>query len=144
MDFAGALHGSDLGRAYANMDVFAFPSLTYTYGNVVLEALSAGAPAVVSDGGGPRFIVRHEETGFIAKNLVEFRDRVMDLARDPELLARMRTAARQQALASSWDKVFENVYAGYERGLRGELPSDKRLRRVRGRAFPRIDARVAL
>jgi phosphatidylinositol alpha 1,6-mannosyltransferase len=143
-DFAGVLRGPDLGRAYANMDAFMFPSLTDTYGNVVLEALSAGVPAVVSDGGGPRFIVRPGETGFVARNLEEFRDRVMELARQPERLARMRSAARQQALAASWDKVFENVYAGYERGLRGALPSDKRLRRIRGGSLPRIDAQVVL
>jgi phosphatidylinositol alpha 1,6-mannosyltransferase len=135
-EFPGVLHGAELGRAYANMDVFVFPSLTDTYGNVVLEALSAGVPALVSDRGGPRFIVREGETGFVARGLDEFSYRVMDLARQPELRAQMRTAARQQALAASWDKVFESVYAGYERGLRGALPADKKVRRVRGGAIP--------
>ena len=39
---------------------------------------------------------------------------------NPELFlsARMRIAARQQGLGATWDKVFENMYAGYERGLR--------------------------
>jgi phosphatidylinositol alpha 1,6-mannosyltransferase len=135
-EFAGVLHGAQLGRAYANMDVFVFPSLTDTYGNVVLEAISAGVPAVVSDGGGPRFVVRQGETGFVARSLEEFRNHVMDLARQPELRARMRISARQQALAASWDKVFENVYAGYERGLHGSLPADKKVPRVRGGTTP--------
>ena len=134
-EFTGVLFGPELGRAYANMDVFVFPSLTDTYGNVVLEALSAGVPAVVSDGGGPRFIVRQGETGFVAKSLDEFCKHVTDLARQPELLACMRAAARQHTLAASWDKVFESVYAGYVRGLRGSLPANKKVRRIRGGAI---------
>jgi glycosyltransferase involved in cell wall biosynthesis len=132
-EFAGVLTGADLGRAYANMDVFVFPSKTDTYGNVVLEALSAGVPAVVSDVGGPRFIVRQGETGFVAASLDEFVNRIMSLARNPGQLEVMRAAARQHALGTSWDRVFEYVYAGYERGLRSGIPSHKRVR-VRRRA----------
>ncbi len=72
VDFTGVLRGEDLARAYANMDVLAFPSQTDTYGNVVLEALASGVPAVVTNGGGPRFIVRSGETGFVTKDLPSF------------------------------------------------------------------------
>jgi glycosyltransferase involved in cell wall biosynthesis len=68
-EFPGVLSGESLARAYANMDVFVFPSRTDTYGNVVLEALASGVPAIVTDSGGPRFIVRSGETGFVAKDL---------------------------------------------------------------------------
>jgi glycosyltransferase involved in cell wall biosynthesis len=136
-EFAGVLTGGDLGRAYANMDVFVFPSKTDTYGNVVLEALSAGVPAVVSDTGGPRFLVRQGETGFVAANLDEFVNRVMSLARNPGQLAVMRVAARQHALGTSWDRVFEYVYAGYERGLRSGIPAHKRVRVRRRTALSR-------
>ncbi len=71
-DFTGVLRGEELARAYANMDIFAFPSRTDTYGNVVLEALASGVPAVVTDSGGPRFIVRDGETGFVARDPQEF------------------------------------------------------------------------
>ena len=53
----GVLRGDALAEAYAGMDLFAFPSRTDTFGNVVLEALASGVPAVVTDGGGPKFIV---------------------------------------------------------------------------------------
>ena len=52
-EMQGILKGEELARAYANMDVFAFPSRTDTFGNVILEALASGVPAVVTADGGP-------------------------------------------------------------------------------------------
>jgi len=40
------------------MDLFVFPSHTDTFGNVVLEALASGVPAIVTHDGGPKSIVR--------------------------------------------------------------------------------------
>ena len=59
------LRGEALAAAYANMDLFVFPSHTDTFGNVVLEALASGVPAIVTPDGGPRTIVRDGETGRI-------------------------------------------------------------------------------
>ena len=59
------LRGEALATAYANMDLFVFPSHTDTFGNVVLEALASGVPAIVTPDGGPRTIVRDGETGRI-------------------------------------------------------------------------------
>lgn len=117
-DFSGVLTGEALARAYANMDVFVFPSRTDTFGNVVLEALSSGVPAVVTDSGGPRFIVRPGETGFVARNLTEFATYVRHLARQQPQLQMMREAARAYALSASWEAVFEGVYDNYNRVLR--------------------------
>jgi phosphatidylinositol alpha 1,6-mannosyltransferase len=97
-EFPGVLYGESFARAYANMDVFVFPSRTDTYGNVVLEALASGVPAIVTDSGGPRFIVRSGETGFVAKDLEDFVDRVMLLASQPGLRQRMRSSARDYGL----------------------------------------------
>jgi glycosyltransferase involved in cell wall biosynthesis len=127
-DFTGVLRGEPLARAYANMDVFAFPSQTDTYGNVVLEALASGVPAVVTNGGGPQFIVRPGETSFVARNLQEFCASIQDLAMHPAQRETMRAAARTHAMTSSWDTVFEAVYAGYERGLRNSAGAGRRIR----------------
>jgi glycosyltransferase involved in cell wall biosynthesis len=54
--FPGIRRGGNLNRDYANMDVFVFPSRTDTFGNVVLEALASGVPAVVTGAGCPKFI----------------------------------------------------------------------------------------
>lgn len=42
--FLGALHGTDLARAYCSADVFVFPSRTDTFGLVMIEALACGVP----------------------------------------------------------------------------------------------------
>ena len=126
--FTGVLRGEALATAYANMDAFAFPSRTDTYGNVVLEALASGVPAVVPDSGGPQFIVRNGETGFIARNTQEFVAAIRGLADNPERLHAMRASARAQAMTVSWDAVFESVYSTYDRTLRSCAVAGKKLR----------------
>jgi len=126
--FTGVLRGEALATAYANMDVFAFPSRTDTYGNVVLEALASGVPAVVTDGGGPRFIVRQGETGFVTRDSEEFVSGVRSLASQPGQLQMMRAAARAQAMTASWDAVFESVYSAYQRTLKNCAESGKKVR----------------
>jgi phosphatidylinositol alpha 1,6-mannosyltransferase len=112
-ELPGVLRGEELAKAYANMDLFVFPSHTDTFGNVVLEALASGVPAVVTPDGGPRHIVRHGETGLIAED-GEFAAAVELILRDPARLAAMRLAARRYAMTASRDSVFEGVYTAYE------------------------------
>ena len=112
-EFAGVLRGEALAEAYANMDLFVFPSHTDTFGNVVLEALASGVPAIVTPDGGPPTIVRDGETGRIVPD-AEFASAVAAILADPAQHARMRQAARSYALTASWDSVFEGVYAAYE------------------------------
>jgi phosphatidylinositol alpha 1,6-mannosyltransferase len=62
-EFTGVLKGEALAAAYARMDLFVFPSHTDTFGNVVLEALASGVPAIVTPDGGPKTIVRDGSHG---------------------------------------------------------------------------------
>jgi glycosyltransferase involved in cell wall biosynthesis len=113
-EFTGVLRGEELSRAYANMDLFVFPSHTDTFGNVVLEALASGVPAIVTPDGGPRSIVRNGETGCIVPD-AEFAPAIREILLDPARHAAMRQAARAYAVTASWDAVFEGVYAAYAR-----------------------------
>jgi glycosyltransferase involved in cell wall biosynthesis len=112
-EFTGVLHGEELSAAYANMDLFVFPSHTDTFGNVVLEALSSGVPAIVTPDGGPKTIVRDGETGRIVPD-DQFASTIAQVLADPAQHAAMRLAARAYALSASWDSVFEGIYAAYE------------------------------
>ncbi len=111
-EFTGVLRGEALAAAYANMDLFVFPSHTDTFGNVVLEALASGVPAIVTPHGGPRMIVRDGETGRIVPD-GDFAPAIAEILADPGRHAAMRQAARAYALTASWDSVFESVYAAY-------------------------------
>jgi len=113
IEITGFIGGEQLSEAYANMDVFAFPSETETFGNVVQEANASGVPAIVTNQGGPKFIVRHNETGFIAENFEEFSKYALKLLNEPEKLLKMKKQSREFALSRSWNAVFENVYRGY-------------------------------
>ncbi|MCQ2062656.1 MAG: glycosyltransferase [Fibrobacter sp.] len=63
--FAGEQGGETLAGLYADADFFLFPSTTDTFGNVVVEAMSTGTPAIVSNYGGPRNIVEDNKCGRI-------------------------------------------------------------------------------
>jgi len=111
-EFPGVLRGETLARAYANMDLFVFPSHTDTFGNVVLEALASGVPAIVTPDGGPPSIVRQGETGLVAMD-GDFGVAAATILNNPALHERMRQQARRYACEASWDRVFETVYDGY-------------------------------
>lgn len=68
--FTGPVIGGDLSRLYAASDLFVFPSVTDTLGQVVMEAQASGVCCVVSDRGGPQGIVGHRGRpgGLIVKN----------------------------------------------------------------------------
>jgi len=111
-EITGVLKGEELSRAYANMDLFVFPSHTDTFGNVVLEALASGVPAIVTPDGGPPTIVRDGVTGRTVDD-DDFAAAVAGVLGDPVTHAEMRVKAREFALTMSWDSVFEGVYAAY-------------------------------
>jgi glycosyltransferase involved in cell wall biosynthesis len=108
----GVLRGAALAAVYADMDLLVFPSHTDTFGNVVLEALASGVPAVVTPDGGPAHIVQDGETGRIARD-EEFAAVIAETLRNTQQLTAMRVAAREYALLCSWDAVFDRVVAAY-------------------------------
>lgn len=112
-EFTGVLKGEALAAAYADMDIFVFPSHTDTFGNVVLEALASGVPAVVTPDGGPCTIVRNGITGSIASD-DGFAKSIAAIIATPDKHKQMRNSSRQYALTASWDSVFEGLYAAYE------------------------------
>ena len=128
-ELPGFLDGDDLSEAYANMDVFIFPSDTDAYGNVVQEANASAVPCIVTDQGGPKFIVREGETGFVARNLDEFVKYSIELIDDREKLDRMKQMSLDFALTRSWDSVFEGVYRTY-REARDYLADVRRQQRA--------------
>jgi glycosyltransferase involved in cell wall biosynthesis len=113
--FTGFLDGEKLSEAYANMDVFVFPSTTDAFGNVAQEALASGVVPIVTDMGGPKFIVKDGVTGFVAKNTEEFTKHIEYLIDHPEIARTMRAAGLEAASDRSWNSVFASVFDAYQR-----------------------------
>lgn len=120
VELKGLLYGEELARAYANFDIFAFPSHTDTFGNVVLESLASGVPVVVTSSGGPKYLVMEGVTGSIARDDASFPESVVALAKDADQRERMRVRAREFALCRYWNRIFDQVYDAYEYCLRSK------------------------
>ncbi len=110
--FTGPLVGDELAAHYASADLFTFPALHETFGQVVQEAMASGLPVVAMASGGPANIVRHAETGLLcptddpATNMTASISRL--LRAEPER-ARMAVAARDFAEQRSWDDVNQQI-----------------------------------
>ncbi len=69
--FTGPKFGEDLAAHYASADVFVFPSLTDTFGNVLLEALACGVPVAAFNVMGPKDLIANGRVGILGSDLKE-------------------------------------------------------------------------
>ena len=115
--FTGKLIHEQLERIYASSDIFLFPSITETFGNVVLEALASGLPVVAAAKGGPVGILREGETGFLVepKNVDEFCDKLGYLIDNPDIMEQMSRKATEYARTQKWEDLCHDMFASYEK-----------------------------
>jgi phosphatidylinositol alpha 1,6-mannosyltransferase len=115
--FAGFMQGEDLACAYASSDIFFFPSESETFGNVTLEALASGLPAVVADATGSRSIVQDGKNGFVqnARDETGFDRHLQRLIIDKTLRNMMAKSARERALEFNWDAILAKLVASFSR-----------------------------
>ena len=113
--FTGVLRGDALACAYADMDLFVFPSETETVGNVVQEAMASGVPVVAMARGGPKFIAADARSAVLANSRQDLIVATIVLAGDRVRRQAMGRAARAHALTRSWDRIFDDVYRAYAR-----------------------------
>ena len=118
--FAGFLHAQALARAYASSDIFFFPSESETFGNVTLEAMASGLPAVNAIASGSNSLVTEGETGYLvnARDEQGLAARLETLVQDESLRRTMGEAARQRALTFSWDHILSGLLDSYRTVLR--------------------------
>ncbi len=120
----GCKQGEDLARHYASMDLFLFPSLTETYGNVVAEALASGLPVVGFQRAAAGELITQGRQGYLveeASGTAAFVQAACDLALDETLRLQMGQLAYQRMQHHSWDEVVERFYQLLTAHLQGEL-----------------------
>jgi glycosyltransferase involved in cell wall biosynthesis len=113
--FTGYLRGEELATAYASSALFVFPSTTDTFGNVVMEALASGVPALVSDMGGPCELVHHREAGLVlpAGDHARWKDAIETLAIDRRRREVMGRCARKLAEESTFSRARAEQWSFY-------------------------------
>ncbi|MFT7577236.1 MAG: glycosyltransferase involved in cell wall biosynthesis [Alphaproteobacteria bacterium] len=131
--FTGKLSGEALAEAYASADVFVFPSLTDTFGIVLLEAMASGVPVAAYPVTGPIDNVQSGVTGVLDEDLaVAVRG----------ALALDRSAVRQGALGFSWENAARMFMGNIEQALFARqgrrVPARKSRRRLLKRRRPQV------
>jgi glycosyltransferase involved in cell wall biosynthesis len=113
----GLLEGPALSAAYASADLFVFPSTTETFGNVLLEAMASGLPAVAAAAGGVMEFARHGENAWLVgpndgDALAAGIGRLMD---DEALRRRLGAGALRTAAERRWDAIDDALIEDYRR-----------------------------
>ena len=110
---AGRKVNGELSRHYASADVFLFPSMSETWGNVTLEAMASGLGIVAYDYAAAREVMRHGTNGLLAPfgDAAAFVAHAEALARDPALAQSLGRAARERAESLTWDRIVEDFEA---------------------------------
>lgn len=121
--FLGFRHGPELSTLYASSDLFIFPSLTDTLGQVVIESQASGLPVIVSDQGGPKEVVRDHVTGFVlrADRVSDWSERIVQLCLDAPRRREMGAAAHQWAQGLSIKSSFDHFWRIHHEAWRDHI-----------------------
>jgi len=116
-----------LAILYASADVFLFPSVSETYGNVVVEAMASGCPCVIAKGGGSQSLVDHGRTGFLCEpdNAEDYLRRIDEVIENKELRDGFIQDGIQYTKGLNWETLCDTYFDDLARlGNTGELPED--------------------
>ena len=128
--FTGYLTGEALATAYATADIFAFPSRTETFGQVVLEAMASGLPVAGLLAEGVCDLVENKKTGFLlndhrlseAEQITQYRASLERLVNDRQTRERMSQSALLEAQRRSWHEAMECLVRGYHEVIEQAKP----------------------
>ncbi|MDP1636371.1 MAG: glycosyltransferase family 1 protein, partial [Gallionellaceae bacterium] len=111
--FAGMQTGEPLAQHYASGDIFLYPSLTETYGNVTVEAMASGLATLAYDYAAARQHIRHDVNGLLAPfaDTDAFIAQARGLISDMERVQRIRMAARETVEALTWEHIMGQMEA---------------------------------
>ncbi|MDP2823723.1 MAG: glycosyltransferase family 1 protein [Sulfuritalea sp.] len=117
--FAGMRHGEDLAAHYASADLFLFPSVTETYGNVTLEALASGLPVVAYRMAAAAELIRHGDNGMLADPGAgdQFVRAALDFVTRPGARRRAAAAAPLSVAALDWERIHEQLLAALREAI---------------------------
>ena len=123
--FAGLRRGDDLAAHYATADIFLFPSVTETFGNVVPEAMASGLAVVAYDYAAAGQLIRHGDNGLLVRlgDRESFCDVARGLADELPRARAMGVRARITATRLDWARIVDAVEFEYAAAIDDADPS---------------------
>jgi glycosyltransferase involved in cell wall biosynthesis len=123
--FTGYLQGTDLSQAYASADLFAFPSVTETFGQVVLEAMASGLPVVGLEAEGVKDLVAQRRTGLLLNTFglsvsdqqLKYRGLLETLVAQHGVLKDMSLEAVKEAKKYTWYEAMDCMVQVYQNAM---------------------------
>lgn len=106
--FAGMQTGEALAQHYASGDIFVYPSLTETYGNVTVEAMASGLATIAYDYAAARQHITHNIDGLLVPfgDTKVFVTQAKTLITDMEQVQRLRDAAYLSVKSLTWENII--------------------------------------
>jgi glycosyltransferase involved in cell wall biosynthesis len=129
VEFLGHLDDAAKWREYRRASLFVLPSLSENFANVVLEAMAAGCPALVSPGVGlAETVARHECGRVVEREPPAIAAAVRELLDQPELRARMGKNGMAAARSFAWERVAGRMIDAYGELLTQAVAGNGRVR----------------
>jgi len=110
--FAGKVDHEQLSVLYASSDVFLFPSISESYGNVVIEAMASGLPCVIADGGGSRNFIQQGKNGFLCQpnQADDYLDKITMVLQDAGLHQQFVSEGLRYSQSFSWNDLAATYF----------------------------------
>ncbi|MEJ2879818.1 glycosyltransferase [Pedobacter sp. GR22-6] len=123
--FTGMVDHETLAILYASSNLFLFTSVSETYGNVVLEAMSSGLPCIIADGGGSADFISQGINGFKCQPFDEtdYLTRIMEVLNNEELRTQFIDKGLEFSREMSWEQLATTYFDDVAR-LSGKILSE--------------------
>jgi len=120
--FAGMQSGEALAQHYASGDIFLYPSLTETYGNVTVESMASGLATVAFDYAAARQHIRHDLNGLLVPygDTEAFIEQSKAIIADMARVHRLRHAARYTMESQTWERIMGDLESVLKNTIRAQ------------------------
>ncbi len=110
--FTGKIEHQYLSILYASADVFLFPSVSETYGNVVVEAMASGLPCVIADGGGSKDFIEQGVNGFKCSpyNAADYLEKIELILNNKILSIQLSAEGLKISRQLSWEQLVYTYF----------------------------------
>ena len=111
--FCGLQRGKTLAASYASADLFVFPSLTETFGNVTLEAMASGLAVLAFDYAAASQHIRDGVNGYLVQYGDEkgFVSKAVEITKYTDAMAELRQRARTHVKQHHWGNIVTRFTA---------------------------------